>query len=141
MSDEDLRDLERKWKESGDEQDAGQYLAARLRSGETVTRRLVEQSVLMGRLLSMLGDGSPQPDLRRLAEQILTAPVTAIEILAWLAWPVIKHGQVTRFVCAPNHPTAIAMCKDRERIGGAGRQLRKVPYWYRQNALQTWSGR
>lgn len=52
-----------------------------------------------------------------------------------LAWAVISYGQTTRFVCAPNHPTARMMVGAGEAVVGPGRQLSKVPLWFRENAL------
>lgn len=56
----------------------------------------------------------------------------------WLCWSVVIYGQVTRFVQAPNAPTAQRMLHPGEKLVGPGRPLFQVPAWHREYGVQRY---
>jgi hypothetical protein len=61
VSDDDLRGLERRWRESGDDAIGAAYLAARLRAGDLDVERLRDLARLgLGAAIACLGDDAPE---------------------------------------------------------------------------------
>jgi hypothetical protein len=78
MSDRELRELERRWKETGTDEDAAAYYRARLRSQENLTTKLIERIL---RLERMAGVGDWQ-DSR--SWRVYSNKVTHGDLIDWL---------------------------------------------------------